>query len=107
MNEKERYRRDCTHDDFFKAIASLPALKTLVMRYEVFEDRRYPYKLQNEFELLDEIEQRDHVGGAEVWYEIYGSAQGLDKVREWESDCKKMRLGGGTRWGVGARYRLR
>ncbi|KAH6876191.1 hypothetical protein BKA58DRAFT_381198 [Alternaria rosae] len=106
MTEKQRYRHDCTYHDFFTLVKSLPRLKVLIMRYEVYYSEAWPYRLRNEFELLDLIERTDDFGAVEVWYEIDGSTEGLESFREWEYDRKKMYLGGWTKWKVGERCRL-
>ncbi|KAI4650312.1 uncharacterized protein J4E79_009581 [Alternaria viburni] len=105
--EEERYRRNCTYDDFFTIITSLPRLKVLVMSYEVLSAGGDPYWLQSELALLDEMGRRNDMGGVEVWYEIVGSVEGLERFREREYDRRTWCLEGWTRWEVGERCSLR
>jgi hypothetical protein len=106
MTEEQRFRRNCSHKDFFAIIKSLPRLKVLDMRYQVLIWGHYPYRLQDEFELLDVIEMRHDMGGVQVWYEINGSEDRLRMFRAWEDERKKTRLDR-VRWEVRERRRLR
>ena len=105
--EEERYRRNYTYDDFFTIITSLTRLEVLVMSYEVLSAGGDPYWLQSELALLDEMGRRNDMGGVEVWYEIFGSMEGLERFREREYDRRTWCLEGWTRWEVGERCSLR